>query len=226
MSIVTRSEFATLCNRDIKFINVYVSRKKIMPTLEDKSLIDTDNPVNVLFFKTQKKNDEEKKKALKQIKPPPAAPSIETLYKEVVQVEEKPKRKTSTKKELDQAEEMLSWDARKKRADALKAESSAEKEALAVQKMMGQLMPTELVGQILTINIKNIFKEFEAGSLNIASTYCDIMANGDRTLLGEVTDKLRFLLEDVIKRSKEVAEIEIENAINEYAETRSRGERK
>ena len=52
------------------------------------------------------------------------------------------------------------------------------------------------------------------------------MANGDRTLLGEVTDKLRFLLEDVIKRSKEVAEIEIENAINEYAETRSRGERK
>lgn len=226
MSIVTRSEFATLCNRDIKFINVYVSRKKIMPTLEDKSLIDTDNPVNVLFFKTQKKNDEEKKKALKQIKPPPAAPSIETLYKEVVQVEEKPKRKTSTKKELDQADEMLSWDARKKRADALKAESSAEKEALAVQKMMGQLMPTELVEQIFRINLQSIFKEFEAGCLNVASTYCDTMAGGDRTLLGEVTDRLREILEDVIKRSKEVAEIEIENAINEYGETRSRGERK
>ena len=86
---------------------------------------------------------------------------------------------------------MLSWDARKKRADALKAESSAEKEALAVKKMMGQLMPTELVEQILRINIQNIFKEFGAGSLNIASTYCDIMANGDRTLLGEIELSLR-----------------------------------
>lgn len=219
MSIVTHKEFSILCGMPSEGnVRVNISRGKIVTLADDKGLIDTDNPINLIF----KQNYKPKAKS----QPPPTAPSIETLYKEVVQVEEKPKRKTSTKKELDQAEEMLSWDARKKRADALKAESSAEKEALAVQKMMGQLMPTELVGQILTINIKNIFKEFEAGSLNIASTYCDIMANGDRTLLGEVTDKLRFLLEDVIKRSKEVAEIEIENAINEYAETRSRGERK
>lgn len=225
MSIVTRAEFATLCDRDVKFINVYVSRKKIMPMLEDKSLIDTDNPVNVLFYKTQKKNDQEKKKALKS--PPTAAKPTEQLYKEVVEVvEEKPKRKTSSKKELDQADDMLSWDARKKRADALKAESQAEKEALTVQKLMGQLMPTELVEQIFRINLQSIFKEFEAGSLNIASTYCDIMAGGKRELLGEVTDKLRESLEDIIARSKESAEIEIENAINEYAETRSRGERK
>ncbi len=225
MSIVTRAEFAALCNRDVKFVNVYVSRKKVMPMLDDKSLIDTENPVNVLFAKEQKANDAKKKKEAK--KPPSAAP-IEKLYTDVVEVieVEKPKRSRSTKKEIDQADEMLSWDARKKRADALRAESAAEKEKLQVEKMMGQLMPTELVQQILRINLQSIFKEFEAGCLNIASTYCDIMAGGDRVLLGNVTDKLREVLDDTIQRSKEVAEIEINNAIEEYAETRNRGERK
>jgi len=226
MSIVTRAEFAALCNRDVKFVNVYVSRKKVMPMLEDSSMIDTENPVNILFAKTQKKNDEQKKKESK--KPPSAAPSIEKLYKDVVEVVEveKTKRSRSTKKEIDQADEMLSWDARKKRADALRAESAAEKEKLQVEKMMGQLMPTELVQQIFRINLQSIFKEFEAGCLNIASTYCDIMAGGDRALIGKVTDELRYLLDDTIKRSKEVAGIEIQNAIEEYAETRNRGERK
>lgn len=226
MSIVTRAEFAKLCNRDVKFLNVYVSRKKVMPMLEDKSLIDTENPVNVLFYKTQKKKDDEEKKASK--KPPPAATQIEKVYEEVVKKIEEPKAKKtrSTKKEVDQADEMLSWDARKKRADALKAEASAEKEALAVQKLMGQLIPTDLVEQILRINIQNIFKEFESNAENIAYTYCDIMAGGDRQLLGEVTDKLREKIEEIVSRSKESSEAEIENAINEYAETRSRGERK
>lgn len=220
MAIVTRTKFAALCNKTVATINTNVNRKKLNVCADDSSLMDTEDPLNSYWMKDQRRKDEEK------LKPPPAAQPIETLYKEVVQVEEKPKRKTSTKKELDQADEMLSWDARKKRADALKAESSAEKEALAVQKMMGQLMPTELVEQIFRINLQSIFKEFEAGCLNVASTYCDTMAGGDRTLLGEVTDRLREILEDVINRSKEVAEIEIENAINEYAETRSRGERK
>lgn len=219
MSIVTHKEFSILCGMPSEGnVRVNISRGKIMPLADDKTLIDTDNPINLIF----KQNYKPKAKQT-----PPAAPATEQLYKEVVQVvEEKPKRKASSKKELDQADDMLSWDARKKRADALKAEASAEKEALAVQKMMGQLIPTDLVEQILRINLQNIFKEFEAGTLNIASKFCDVMANGDRAKLGRVTDDLRFLLEDVIKRSKDVAEIEIENAINEYAETRSRGERK
>lgn len=219
MSIVTHKEFSILCGMPSEGnVRVNISRGKIMPLADDKTLIDTDNPINLIF----KQNYKPKAKHT-----PPAATPTEQLYKEVVQVvEDKPKRKASSKKELDQADDMLSWDARKKRADALKAEASAEKEALAVQKMMGQLIPTDLVEQILRINIQNIFKEFEAGTLNIASKFCDVMANGDRAKLGRVTDDLRFLLEDVIKRSKDVAEIEIENAINEYAETRSRGERK
>ena len=219
MSIVTHKEFSILCGMPSEGnVRVNISRGKIVTLADDKGLIDTDNPINLIF----KQNYKPKAKS----QPPPAAQPIETLYKEVVQVEEKPKRKASTKKELDQAEEMLSWDARKKRADALKAESQAEKEALTVQKLMGQLMPVELVENIFRINIQSIFKEFEAGALNIASTYCDIMAGGKRELLGEVTDKLRESLEDIILRSKESANVEIENAINEYAETRSRGERK
>lgn len=225
MAIVTRGKFASLCNKTVATINTNINRGKLNVCSDDSSLIDTEDALNNYWMKDQRRKDDEKVNGKQ---PPPAAPQIETLYKEVVQKVEEPKTKKTraSKKEVDQADEMLSWDARKKRADALKAESQAEKEALAVQKMMGQLMPTELVEQIFRINIQSVFKEFEAGCLNIASTYCDTMAGGDRTLLGKVTEDLRDKLTDIIDRSKESAEIEIENAINEYAETRSRGERK
>ena len=102
MSIVTHKEFSILCGMPSEGnVRVNISRGKIVTLADDKGLIDTDNPINLIF----KQNYKPKAKS----QPPPAAQPIETLYKEVVQVEEKPKRKASTKKELDQAEEMLSW---------------------------------------------------------------------------------------------------------------------
>ena len=47
----------------------------------------------------------------------------------------------------------MSWDARKKKADALQAERKAELTQLQVEKMMGSLMPVDLVETIFRINI-------------------------------------------------------------------------
>ena len=108
MAIVTRAKFALLCNKTVGVINVNINRGKLNVCEEDPSLMDTEDALNIYWMKDQRRKDEEKIG----ISPtPPAAPTIETLYKEVVQVEEKPKPKKtrSTKKGVDQADEMLSW---------------------------------------------------------------------------------------------------------------------
>ena len=83
-------------------------------------------------------------------------------------------------------------------------------------------MPIELVERIFTINIQNIFKNIEGELENLASIYIP----NDREALSLAIQRQKELLVKIVEKSKEDAGIEIENAVNEYAETRSRGERK
>jgi hypothetical protein len=71
-----------------------------------------------------------------------------------------------------------------------------------------------------------LFFTLQNDAENLASIYCDILADGDRKYLSEITEKISEKLKLIIKRAEEVAEASIENAVEEYAETRNRGERK
>ena len=245
MAIVTRAEFASICNRTVAIINTNVSRKKIS-TLPDKT-IDTENPLNKIFFKKCKKEDadklEEQRAEKRQAKSAPESsaapisePAVRKLYEEVVEkVEPKverftkvetPAEKKAREKQNEEDAELVDWKKRKEKADALKAERQAELAQLQVEKLMGSLMPVDLAEMMLKINIQDIFRTFEIELHNMASIYCDILAGGDRKKLAEIVSKLRLKLNEVIKRVEETAAQEIENAIEEYAEVRSRGERK
>ena len=112
-------------------------------------------------------------------------------------------------------------DLRTRIANADKAESEAEFKRVQLEKMAGKLLPIELVERIFTINVQSIFKNFELENENLASLYVL-----DREKLSEVIGKQKSILYKAIEKAKEDARFEIENAINEYSETRSRGERK
>lgn len=238
MAIVSRQEFADICGVDIKYLNVYISRKKVATVITDKSLIDTENPLNVIWKKNLKKNEKEKvekQRAEKRVKKqqlnndPVIEKTIQETYQEVVEVYTKPETPTQRKKREKQNEddeELVSWDLRKKIADTLKAERAAELEEMKVQKMQGNLMPVDLVKQILKMNIQHILKTFENDLVNIASVYCDILAEGDRAKLSELIKKMRISLTDTIRKTESNAAQEIENVIEDYAEARSRGERR
>ena len=99
-------------------------------------------------------------------------------------------------------------------------------EALKVEKMAGRLMPVDLVFNVLRIHNTEIFATFQNDVENLASIYCDILAGGNRKKLAEISQKLSERLNDLIQRSKDVALSSIENAVEGYTETRSRGERK
>ena len=242
MAIVTRKEFAELCGKSTNYINTYITRNQISVIPPDGKLIDTENPLNILFKKKCKSIDrnktEEERKVRKETKQGSsdfekligkAAENLgmnQEVIDKIYTKPETPEQKRSRLEQNKKNEEEMSWDARKKKADALQAERKAELTQLQVEKMMGSLMPVDLVEAIFRINIQDIFKNFESACINLASIYCDILAGGDREKLAEITGKLRLEISQIITRTKTNAAQEIENAVAEFADTRARGERK
>lgn len=237
MAILTRAEFAATCNRTVLVINTNISRNKISTIPPDNKMIDSENPLNKIFKKNclaldKKKAEEEKLKKKEQKldnKPVENPEELEKAYTETVQIftkQETPAQEKRRKKQNEEDAESVNWDARKKKADALKAERAAELAQLQVEKMMGNLMPVDLVEMILKVNIQDIFKTFENELINLGSIYCDILAGGNRDKLSELITKLRLKLNETIKRIESTAAQEIENTVEDYAEVRSRGERK
>lgn len=233
MAIVSRIEFAGICEKSPQYISQYIKRNKI--SVLPNGQIDTENPLNLIFKKNLKKVEKKKVEAVRTEKREArAVPEVEELptaelYKQVVQVFTKPEtayQKKQREKQNEEDKETVNWDARKKKADALKAERSAELAQLQVEKMMGNLMPVDLVEMILKVNVQDIFKTFENELINLGSIYCDILAGGNRDKLAEIVVKLRMKLSETIKRIELTAAQEIENVVEDYAETRNRGERK
>jgi hypothetical protein len=105
-------------------------------------------------------------------------------------------------------------------------EYRAEHERLKIEKMAGKLIPVDLVFQILNIHNKSIFSTFQSDAENLASVYCEILAEGDRTKLAEITDKLSVIINLNVEKSKDLSQMELDNAIEEYSETLNRGQRK
>lgn len=239
MSIITRAEFAIICQTTNAIINTNVSRNKIATVVNDKKLIDTENPLNKIFKKNSIALNKEKSAPVSKQKPIPAESFKEIIQKtvhdlgldsetvdKVFTAPESAGQKRARQKQNEEDEEVVSWDQRKKIADALQAERKADVTQLQLEKMMGQLMPVDLVEAILKINIQDIFKTFESSCINLASIYCDVLAGGDREKLAEIVTKLRSELSRTITRIQQSAAQEIENAVENYADSRSRGEKK
>ena len=225
MGIYSRKEFASLCHTTAAVVSTNIQRGKIV---EFEKTIDSDNAINKRFFNKYFKKHQEEIQASKRVK------EIEQNYDDVVekvvakatQKTKETKTNAARKKQNKKAEESVDWDLRKKKAETLLKERQAEKEQMQLEKLAGKLMPVDLVFSIIKSHNTEIFATFHNDAENLASVYCDILAAGDRKKLSEISEKLSVKLNDAIKRSKEVALSSIEAAIDDYSETRNRGERK
>lgn len=190
---------------DIKESTVksYVHRKKLHK--DAKGFIDTENPVNKLLISELKL-----KKATNKV----GASNPKGKASEKVE-KDKPTGLTESQKMYAEI------DYRTRVATAESKEREAELKRIQLEKMAGNLLPVDLVQTILVINIQSLIKNFESELENMASIYVT-----DRELLADTITKLKELLSKIVLKSKEDAMFEIENAINEYQEVRSRGERK
>ncbi len=208
MAELTRYEFASLCNTTHPIITTNIKRGKLV---EVNKKLDTENALNAAFIQRyHKKNLEEKTK------------KIEQVYTEVVETPSK----SSVKDVNEKSQRIVDWDLKKKKADALLQERKAEKELLTLEKLAGKLIPLDLTYKIINAHNHEIFATFHNDLENLASIYCDILAGGDRKKLSEINNKLGQRLEEIISRAKDMAESSIEIAVEEYSETRNRGERR
>ncbi len=206
MSFFTTADFAKNYSIKQSTLRSYISRGKIV---KEEGFINTDHPINKVFLI-----------------------ELENKSNNTVSVVEKPvAEKTKAKLPPSNEEGTFSQNIiaalshRKKLAETLKAEKDAELKQIQIEKLLGKLLPIKEVESILIINIQNIFRTMESELENIASVYCEILG-GDRTHLTRMTKEMREGLHRVITESKTKSKEEIITVIEEYAETRSRGERK
>jgi hypothetical protein len=239
MAKLTRKEFAALCHTNAQVINTNVGRGNLV--VEFKK-INTENAQNKAFFDRYQKKFDDKNRSINDVytevvKPLPK-PKKKPLAKPLPTVKKKPRSSGSTtppKKSKDNdapsaadlnSQAIVDWNTRKKKADAELVEYRAEHERLKIEKMAGKLIPVDLVFQILNIHNKSIFSTFQSDAENLASVYCEILAEGDRNKLAEITDKLSTIINLNVEKSKDLSQMELDNAIEEYSETLNRGQRK
>ena len=209
MAEYTRKEFAALCHTTVGVVNANRARNKIV--INENGYVDSENAINHAFFNKYVKYFEEKLRN---------KVTLEATQKP------QPKKRKEPNKQKETSQQIMDWDARKKQADAELQEYKAAHEKLKMEKLAGKLIPVDLVFQILNIHNRSIFTSFHSDAENLASVYCEILAEGDREKLSEITDKLGHKISEKVKNSKELAEIELNTAIEEYSETLNRGEKK
>lgn len=205
MSLLSVKDFANAVGVKEATLRKHIQRGKVIKC--DNGEIDTENSINISYI-------------VEQTKGAGLFKSSHTV--EVKQVkEEKPKetKRVSIKSKEEQL--VLDLDMRKRIAEAEKMERDSELKRVQLEKMAGNLLPVEVVERILVINLQSIFNNFESELTNMASIYIT-----DRILLADAVKELKQILSNSIGKAKEDSEAEIENAINEYRDIRSRGERK
>lgn len=229
MAFLTRKEFAALCHTTVLIVNSNKARGKII--VNDDGLINTNNALNKNFFERYNNRfNEEKKNPESIVQKKEADLEKKTSKKRVKKSSAKNKKSSrvnNSNSDIDDAsQKTVEWMERKKKADALLVEYRAEHEKLKMDKLAGKLIPVDLVFRILNIHNKSIFSAFQSDSENLASVYCEILAEGDRKKLAEIMHKISEIINNLVDKSKDLAEMELDNAIAEYSETLNRGQRK
>jgi len=204
MAILSLSEFAESMGMPYNTAKVNAQRGKIIKGTDGK--IDTENAVNRLFFNKQ----------IAKIGTKPDKKEVGTKEKRVVQ---KPTGLTATQKQYEDL------DLRTKIATAEAKERENELRRIQLEKIAGNLLPVDLCEKIIIINIQAVFKSFESEMENMASIYNEEFG-GNRSTLVNIVKKQREVFARAIKKAQTDADYELKNAVDEFQDTRDRGQRK
>lgn len=149
------------------------------------------------------------------------APTVETSQKEL----EFPKETLEEKAQKKQRLSFQKLELRKKEADVLLVERTSELKQIQLEKIAGNTLPLDITTNLLKINLQQIFKTFSIEMENLATISVETLG-GTRADLVKITNAQNVMLKKIVETAKINANQEIEIYLQEYSETRSRGERK
>lgn len=121
--------------------------------------------------------------------------------------------------------DLLDYDMRKKKADAEYREREAELKRMQLEKLAGNTLPLDMTKRILHINCQAILIQFLASVENMVGITVEELG-GTRADNVRITTELKNVFKKTVENCSKNAEREIEVAVAEYSELRSRGERK
>ena len=204
MAILSLKEFGDSMGMPYDTTKKNAQRGNIIKGTDGK--IDTENAVNRLFF--------DKQIALAGTKTTKSTSEIKE--KNTV---EKPTGLTASQKQY------ADLDLRTKIATAEAKERENELRRIQLEKIAGNLLPVDLCEKIIIINIQAVFKSFESEMENMASIYNEEFG-GNRSTLVNIVKKQREVFARAIKKAQTDADYELKNAVDEFQDTRDRGQRK
>jgi hypothetical protein len=131
-----------------------------------------------------------------------------------------------TKKEEEKARrDLLDYDLRQRRANAEYKERESELKKMQLEKIAGNTLPLDLTKTILKINCQAILVQFLSSIENMVAVTVEELG-GVRADNVRITNELKKIFKKTVENCEKSAEREIENAVAEYSDVRSRGERK
>jgi hypothetical protein len=151
----------------------------------------------------------------------------QTLTKdnEVPEIKESAEDRRLRREEEKARKELLDYDLRLKKANAIAKEREVELKTMEIEKKMGNTIPLDKAMSLMSINYKAIFKSFHSNLKNIASVTVHRLG-GTNEDLHSVMIELEGVLDHIIEKSKEKSNHDIDILVQEYSDLRSRGEKK
>ena len=149
------------------------------------------------------------------------ASSVETTQKKL----EFPKETAGDRAKKKERMSFQKLELRKKEADVLLVERTSELKQIQLEKIAGNTLPLDITTNLLKINLQQIFKTFSIEMENLATISVETLG-GTRADLVKITNAQNVMLKKIVETAKINANQEIEIYLQEYSETRSRGERK
>lgn len=212
MSLFKVRDFSDAVGVKVGTLKVHINRGKLEK--DNNGYINVTTELNRRYIKDQTGG-----KGLFKIETEDVEQSDGSLKKTPTYKDERSPEQKKRDSELDDIE------LRKKKAALNLSERSAELKLLEIQKKAGQLLPIDLAAKIMTINLQSVFRTFEGEAENVAGIFSEVLG-GSRADLAEIIKRMRESLAVAIDKAKEDSAAEIKQAISEYSEVRSRGERK
>lgn len=155
------------------------------------------------------------------------APTVDKKTAPVVQKEKSlsAEEKKELQEQKKQRNSLLDFELRKKEADTRLSERKAELSQMELEKKAGNTLPLDLMQKIVVINFQSVLNSFLLESKNLATVMVERFG-GTRSDTVEIETKINHIFKKVVDTTKKNVAKEIESAVSEYSEVRSRGEKK
>ncbi len=215
MALHSRKEFYEKCGVSKAYLNVNISRGKVILT---GNMIDDALPENAYFLEKRTDKGEGSTPAApvksKRGKPKKAvtAEQVEIIQKKREEEGPDPDEETRSKWGLEKEQ---------KRLAIIKAEEDIELAKMKREKMAGQLIPTDLVINLFAAHSKNITTNFHQAVESLLSNISKQIGL-DRKQVAEIRGQLIEVINLSVKDSVAASRKDIDSIVGEYSQKRDR----